>query len=121
MAQTLIFLINGVEMPCPSRFDISIQDISAPDSGRDLSGIMWKGKIGQKVKIGVAYPYPTPEVVASVLSAINPEYFNVTFTHPMTNTATTIECYVGDRSAPVKFWWVGNKRYETLSFDLIER
>lgn len=121
MAQTLIFRINGVEMPCPSKFDIGIQDVSDPDAGRDLSGRMWKGKVAQKITIDVAYPYPTPDVVSKVLNAIEPEYINVTFEHPRTMEATTIECYVGDRSAPYKFWWVGNKRFETLSFRLIER
>lgn len=121
MAQILTFVIDGVEMPCPSKFEIGIQDISDPDAGRDLSGRMWKGKVAQKITIDVAYPYPLPETVATVLNAIEPEYINVTFEHPRTRANTTIECYVGDRSAPVKFWWVNNQRYETLSFKLIER
>lgn len=121
MAEVLTFLIDGVNMPCPSKFDFGIQDISDPDAGRDLTGKMWKGKIAQKITIDVAYPYPTPDVVSQVLNAIEPEYFHVTFEHPRTQAVTTIECYVGDRSAPLKFWWVGNKRFETLSFRLIER
>lgn len=121
MAQVLTFLIDGVEMPCPSKFDIGIQDVSDPDAGRDLSGVMWKGKVAQKITIDVAYPYPTPDVAARVLQAIEPEYMQVTFEHPRTQSPTTIECYCGDRSAPYKFWWIGNKRFETLSFRLIER
>lgn len=121
MSQVVIFRIDGVEMPCPSKFDITIQDVSDPDAGRDLSGIMWKGKVAQKITIDVAYPYPKPDLVATVLTALEPEYIYVTFLHPRTNAETTIECYVGDRSAPYKFWWVGNKRFETLSFKLIER
>lgn len=121
MAQILKFMIDGVEMPCPSKFEIGIQDVSDPDAGRDLSGRMWKGKVAQKITIDVAYPYPKREVVATVLQAIEPEYINVTFEHPRTMQTTTIECYVGDRSAPYKFWWVGNQRFETVSFRLIER
>lgn len=121
MAQNVIFKIDGVEMPCPSKFEIGIQDVSDPDAGRDLTGRMWKGKVAQKITIDVAYPYPKPDLVASVLQAIEPEYIMVTFEHPRTMQETTIECYVGDRSAPYKFWWVNHKYFETLSFKLIER
>lgn len=34
---------------------------------------------------------------------------------------TTKTFYVGDRSAPMKYWWHGKERFESLSFDIIER
>ena len=39
----------------------------------------------------------------------------------MENAYAIRNFYVGDRSAPVKIWAVGQKIYESISFDIIER
>ena len=63
----------------------------------------------------------TREETSKVLKAFNPEYIKVTYPDAMSGTDETRTFYVGDRSAPVKIWTIGNKRYESISFDLIER
>lgn len=116
--------INGVPFPkCPSEFTWGLQDNSAPDSGRVLDGndTMYKNRTSQKRKIQLAWTMLKPEDVATILQMINPEYLMVTYPDAMTGQDRTCEMYVGDRSAPIKFWWVGHRYYEKLSFDLIER
>lgn len=119
-----IITINNVAMEnalTPSKMAIGVYDVSNSDSGRDQTGLMWKNLIARKYKIELEWWMPEPPVVASILGAIDPEYFNVTFTDPRTNTATTKVMYVGDRSAPYEMWGDNRKYFNKLSFNLIER
>lgn len=113
--------VDGVEMPCPSSYSWSLQDVSVGDSGRNESGKMYKGRVCQKRKISLEWWAKRPEEVAQILQAFNPEYITVKYVDAMQNAYITGEFYVGDRSAPVKQWIVGNKLYEKVSFDIIER
>ncbi len=60
------------------------------------------------------------DVARTVLNAVNPEYISVYYYDPMDGWSTRT-FYVGDRSAPFKTFWIGNKRVDRLSFDIIER
>ena len=113
--------VDGVDMPCPSSWSYSINDVSAGESGRTDNSIMHKNRVAQKRKIAITYNGIDKDTCAFVLQAINPEYIQVTYHDLMDNATETREFYVGDRTAPYKCWWIGNKRVETLSFDIIER
>ena len=113
--------IDGVEVPCPSTFEWGLQDISDPSAGRTLDTLMHKNRIGQKRKLTVGYNNPDKDTVSHVLQAINPEYIEVQYHDAMSNKMETRTFYVGDRAAPMKYWYIGNKRYSNLSFELIER
>lgn len=82
---------------------------------------MHKNRVAQKRKIAITYNGATMDMVATVLQAVNPEYIQVYYFDPMDAQFETREFYVGDRSAPFKTFFVGNKRVERLSFDIIER
>lgn len=114
-------LVNGVPVKTPSKYHPVLQDISASDAGRTDDMVMHKNRVGQKWKISLAWNGTTPEETASILQAFDPEYFMVTFINPKTNSTETREFYSGDRSAPMKQWFVGGKLYEQISFDIIER
>ena len=115
-----IITINGTGFD-PSEMTIGVTDVSGPDSRRDQTGKMYKNRIGTKYKISLSWWCPTDSETATILTAVSSEYFNVVFTDPVTNTSVTKSFYVGDRSAPVKWWRTGNKRYNKVSFNLIER
>lgn len=115
----------------PSEMTVSVMDISAPDAGRDQTGYMWTQKLKNsngdvilKHKIQLAWWCPDPAVVASVLNAIKPERFYVSFHDPFNSNPTggNISClmYVGDREMPVQMWGANRKFYSRLAFDLIE-
>ena len=112
--------INGVGLS-PSEMTITLQDISAADSGRLQDTTMYKARIGQKYKIALSWWGPDPATVATVMQAVQPEYFSVSFPDPLTNTTKTKTFYCGDRAIPVKWWNSNNKRYSKLSFNIIER
>ena len=113
--------ISGSTIPTPSKYEWSLQDVSVGDSGRDDTGKMYKGRIAQKVKIALEWAGKSPTVVSTVLAAFNPEYVEVTYFDPLTNSNQLKTFYVGDRSAPVKIWTTGNQIFETVAFDIIER
>ena len=115
-----VIKINGTDFS-PSEMSVTVSSISGPDAGRDLTGRMYAYKIGEKYKISLSWWNPTPAQTATILTAVKNEYFWVQFTDPVTNALVTKEFYVGDRTAPIAWWQLNNKRYSKVSFNIIER
>ena len=115
-----VFQVNGSDIPIPSEFGWSIQDVSAPDSGRTLDGLMQKERVTRKEKIQLKWNGKSPEDTATILQAFADEYFNVTYVCPLTNSVVTKQFYCGDQSAPY-YWWCNGGLLESVSFNIIER
>lgn len=113
--------VDGAKIKTPSSFIWGLQDISSSDAGRTDDGMMHKNRIAQKRKIDLVWAMPTPEESHKILVAFQPEYVNVTYYDPLEGAIVTKLFYTGDKSAPVKIWTVNNKRYESVSFNIIER
>lgn len=114
------FEVEGVPLPTPSKFGWSIQDVSAADSGRTEDALMWKNRVAQKEKISLEWLGCDTATASQILQAFQPEYFNVTYRSPLTNSVVTKTFYRGDAQAPY-YWWVDGGRFENVSFDIIER
>lgn len=122
MAQgDFIFKVNNVQMPCPSSFDWSLQDVSAAESGRTDDSLMHKNRVAQKRKIALSWSELTASETSTVLTAFNNQYFDVYYWDAMDGQYETRTFYAGDRKAPVHYWFTNDKRFETVSFDIIER
>lgn len=121
MPSDVFWKIDNVEMPCPSSFEWGIQSVSSGESGRTEDGLMHVNLVTRKRKIAIGFNGVTMDVASQVLQAVQPEYFDVYYFDPLENGYVTKTFYVGDRSAPFKTFWVGNKRIDRLSFDIIER
>lgn len=113
--------VDGVAMPCPSTFSWGLQDISSSEAGRTEDLLMHKNRKGQKRKISLGWNGLGWQKTAFVLRHFNPEYIKVTYPDMMSGKYETRTFYVGDRTAPVKWWIINNQRVETVSFDIIER
>lgn len=118
---SVFWKVDGITMPCPSTWQWGLQDVSAGESGRTEDSLMHKNRVSQKRKIQVGYNGIKDSDAQTVLQAINPEYINVTYYDLMAGQNQTREFYVGDRSAPFKWWFDGKHILESLTFDLIER
>ena len=116
-------MVEGVAVKTPSSFTPKIQDISNPDSGRTLDGKMHKNMLTSKITIDLEWTMISPADAAAILNAFeSKEYFNVTYWDPRNaNSQVTRNFYLGDREIPVQQWVVGNERYESLAFTIIER
>lgn len=104
----------------PSEMTVSLMDVQAPDSGRDVTGVMHNNVVTKKWKIELSFFVPSETEVAMLLTAVNTPTFNVTFHDPMTQTDVTKKFYVGDRNIPVYMWQQSKITYNNLSFNLIE-
>lgn len=113
--------VDGVEIKTPSGFTWGLQDVSDNAAGRTQDALMHKNRIAQKRKLSLSWAGPTPQEAAAILQAFNPEYVSIKYPDAMSGTYETRTFYAGDRSSPMKIWTIGNKRYEILSFDVIER
>lgn len=113
--------VDGVAVKTPSSFSWGLQDVSDSASGRTQDALMHKNRIAQKRKLSFAWAGPTPQEASAILQAFNREYVSITYPDSMSGRNETRTFYVGDRSAMTKIWTIGNKRYESISFDAIER
>lgn len=121
MANEVLITVDGVEMPCPSTFDWSLQDVSLGESGRTDDALMHKNRIAQKRKLVLSWVGVDPETASKILTAFNPQYFDVRYFDALENRYVTREFYAGDRTAPIQFWWTGKRMFQSVSFDIIER
>lgn len=119
---------NLAEVPLdPATLEWGLQDVSASDAGRvhDANATMYKMLITQKRKLKLEWLNPTMQVASAILNMVNHEYFYVRYWDVMANALQTRCFYVGDRSAPFRWYNLPNrsdsKRLTKLAFDLIER
>lgn len=120
MSVTFVFKVNNVDCPCPSKFGWSLQDVSMADSGRTQDALMWKNRVAQKEKIQLQWNGIDTAKASQILQMFQPEYFDVTYVSPLTNSQVTKTFYRGDAQAPF-YWWLKDGLHESISFDIIER
>lgn len=113
--------VNGVEIKTPSGFTWGLQDISDSAAGRTQDGIMHKNRVTRKRKLSFTWAAPTPQETSAILAAFDPEYVNITYPDAKSGGNETRTFYTGDITSLMKIWTIGQKRYDSLSFDVIER
>lgn len=121
MAHYTMIRVDGVYVKDPSQMTWGLMDISAEDAGRTEDATMHKNRLGQKRKLTLTWNMPTPAEAAAILTAFNPEYFNVTYHDAMSNSLETRTFYSGDREAPVKMWTTSKKYYSNITLNIIEQ
>lgn len=118
----IMITINGVEMPCPSEYTWGLNDVSAGESGRTDDALMHKNRVAQKRKLELTWIGLGWQETAALMAAVNPEYISVRYPDMLSGQYEVRTFYVGDRTAPVKYWRVGaDKMIEKVSFNFIER
>jgi hypothetical protein len=111
--------ISGVALPTPTEYSIGKMDISKAE--RNANGTMLIERITTKTKISVSYKFVTAEQLSTILTLLQPVFWDVTYTNPVTNTLVTSSFYVGDRNMGIVDYIMDVPRYKDLSFELIER
>ena len=121
MAQEVMITVDGVALPCPSTFTWGYHKISASESGRTDDTIMHVNQVGQKREISLSWNGKDWHETSKILKAFKPEYFQVRYPDMMDDEYQTRTFYCNDFTAPVKWWWIGNQRTESISFTIVER
>ncbi len=106
-------------LPCPSKCQWNLQDISAPDAGRVESMKMVKMRKGQAIALNLEWVYPNASDASIILKAFNSEYISVNYLDAMEGVYLTKVFYVGDRKAPL---WNSKKGvWESVAFNIIQQ
>lgn len=115
-----------VQMPSPSEFSISLQDIDAATTTRTADGKMHRDRIvgaeDAKRKLNLKFPPMPWDDVSQLLKAIKNEFFWVKYPDPYTGEMRTAEFYSGDRNAGIYNFQLRSDGmlWNTTSFNLIE-
>ena len=110
--------VGGVAVPCPSKYDWKLSDVSAADAGRTEDAKMHKLRIAQKVHIELEWQNVSDAVAQTVLTAFQPEYISVNYYDYKAMTFQTKTFYVGDRTVS-SYSRINN--IATISFNIIEQ
>lgn len=110
--------VNGAAIPCPSKYDWKLSDVSAADAGRTEDALMHKMRIAQKVHIELEWQNVSDAVAHAVLTAFQPEYISVNYYDYKALTYVTKTFYVGDRNVSS---YNRLKGIGTISFNIIEQ
>ena len=110
--------VGGVAIPCPSKYDWKLSDVSAADAGRTEDALMHKMRIAQKVHIELEWQNVSDSVAQTVLTAFQPEYINVNYYDYKSMAFLTKRFYVGDRTVTSYNRLMG---IGTISFNIIEQ
>lgn len=115
---TLIY-ISGVAMPTPSEFQIGTMDISK--ANRNANGTMIIERITTKKKLFLTYAFLTSSQLQTLLNALAPTTYTVTYMDPQFNKMVTGVFYAGDRNAGMVSFIDGVPVYKDFTVNLIER
>ena len=111
--------VGGVSIPCPSKYDWKLSDVSSADAGRTEDGLMHKEMIAQKVHLELEWQNISDSKAKTILTAFNSsEYLSVRYYDYKSMGFLTKTFYVGDRSVTSI-----NRRLgiSTLEFNIIEQ
>jgi hypothetical protein len=114
-----LITVNGVNIPTPSNYDVSVLDIS--NAQRNAQGLMIIERIATKRTISLSYNFLSASDLSTILQAISSTFYNVTFLDPVTNSQVTSSFYAGDRAISMIDYVSGVPRYQNVKFELIER
>lgn len=99
----------------------SRNDVDAPDAGRDMSGLMHRGRVGVKEKMNINTVPLTKAESASIQQLLYPETIQVRVTpYPRTNAAQILSMYTNNVKTTYIIHRASGEDIQSLSFPLIE-
>ena len=111
---------NMTAIRTPTEMTWGFQRVSAPDAGRTENAVMHVNQVATKVKLNLSWTGLSPSEAHTIATAFKPEYIFIEYWDIVEDSLVTKKFYTGDWSAPFKVWTVKDKRFATLSFNVIE-
>ena len=111
--------VNGVDIPTPSDYMVSVLDISKAE--RNANGTMIIERVATKRRLEMTWNYLSQVDLSALLTRISPTFFEVEYIDSQTGTVRTGTFYAGDRNAGAIDYQNGVMRFKDISFNLIER
>lgn len=94
--------INKVAVRDPYDLSVDLSDIDA-SAERTADGSVVRDRIATKYKLNMSWNALTVQEMATLLTAVQDEFFEAEFIDPKTGSYVVKTMYVGDRSAPIAF------------------
>ena len=113
--------INGIQMPSPSAFSVTITDISGDNSQRDSRGTMHIDRITTKRKIELEWKFLNMKDMSTVLNLVKDIFFEVEYPDPMVGNMVKKIFYVGDRNVPMYSCINKIPCWQNIKYNLIEQ
>lgn len=104
----------------PTEMTWGFQRVSAPDAGRTENAVMHVNQVATKVKLNLSWQGLSPSEAHAIAVAFRPEYVWVEYWDILEDKLVSKKFYTGDWSAPFKVWTAKDKRFASLSFNIIE-
>ena len=99
----------------------SRNDIEAPNTGRAMNGLMYRGRVATKIRLDITCRLLTASELSTVLNAILPEFVTVVYNDPMLGTVTKT-MYSNNNPAVYQLKKPnGTEYWSGVTFPLIER
>lgn len=91
--------IGGVDMPDPSSFSIKQADVDSENSSRNELGILQRDRVRAGVRtLSVKWSALSGADASTLLKAVKPSSFQVSFPDAEENVIKTATVYAGDKS-----------------------
>lgn len=99
----------------------SRNDVDAPDAGRDMSGLMHRGRVASKEKMNIQTIPLTKAQSSSLQQLLFPETIQVRVTpYPRTNAAHIMNMYSNNVKVTYVIHRASGEDMQSLSFPLVE-
>lgn len=99
----------------------SRNDVDAPDAGRDMSGLMHRGRVAVKEKMNINTVQLTRAQSSALQTLLYPQSISVRVTpYPRTNMAHTMTMYTNNVKTTYVIHRANGEDLQSLSFPLIE-
>lgn len=99
----------------------SRNDVDAPDAGRDMSGLMHRGRVAVKEKMNIQTVTMTKAQSAALHTLLYPQSIQVRVNpYPRTNASHTMTMYTNNVKTTHVVRTNGGDELQSLSFPLIE-
>ena len=99
----------------------SRNDVDAPKAGRDMSGLMHRGRVSVKEKMNINTIPLTKAQSSSLQTLLYPETIQVRVTpYPRTNAAQILSMYSNNVKVTYLIHYSSGEDMQSLSFPLIE-
>lgn len=112
-----ILTIDGVGLPAPASYKVSLSDLDSSDTGRTETGLLIRERVrGGVAKITAAWSGISTPDCAKILNATAPDKFTVGYFFGAEKSA---EMYAGERTADLRAAREGQAVWD-VSLSLIE-
>ena len=119
-----VILIDGVDITDwveENGIKWTRNDLDGPNAGRTLTGLMIRDRVAVKIKLQVTCKNLVGEDLQTLLNLIFPVYVNVTYDDPLYGRVTKT-MYSNNNAATLgHIDSSGNRRWNSISFPLIEQ